>query len=235
MENFFLDRRRGDAPKLAELRGHLHKRIAGRGCLVIGSAPNPVFPVSDGMFRVCVNGSVNSAYKYLSAPPDLTYLNGAIFTDRDAYSAATLEVLRGRDIGDVLIARHTYQEACATLGEINATFGLSMPLSKYDKRVILGEAIGHSLLGRYRFDANVSNGLFMAAVALWGGASKVVLVGFSFNSRHDYCKDKELSARGHVREDTLFLEVVAASRLAVETTSTEIHGNFGIRLAAGSP
>jgi hypothetical protein len=229
MENYYIDRIRSNSAMLLRLKAHCNKDLAGRTCIIIGSAPDPVIPNVENAYKICVNGSVHSAYKYFSSPPDLTYLNGAIFTDRDAYSNATRDVLRGKNIGDVLIARHTFEDALATLKEIDVLFGLNFPISKYDKRIIMAESMGYSLLGNYKFDANVSNGLFMSAVAWWCGASKVVLVGFSFNSRHEYSKDSELSVRGHLQEDATFLDYIASTQLPFFTTSKEIHANFGVK------
>lgn len=230
MENYFIDGFRSDRGKMRELRAYLTHEVAGRRCIVMGSAPDPVVPPLGDSYAICVNGSVYSAYKYWSSPPDLTYLNGAIFNDRDAYSNATLQVLKGRNIGDALIALHTYDLAIGMLREIDVVMKKPFALSKYEKRLILGEALGYSAWGLYPFASNVSNGLFMSAVALWAGAPEVVLVGFSFNSRHAYSEKEELSTRGHIREDALCLDHVAKSGLPFFTTSAEINAGYGIRL-----
>jgi hypothetical protein len=230
MENYLVDRFRADHRILETLKSHLEPKVNKRRCIVMGSAPNPVVPPLENAFSICVNGSVFSAYKHWSTPPDLTYLNGAIFNDGDSYAKATLEVISGKNIGDVVIARHTYALALEMMGKAGMTFGKSFPVSKYDKRIILGEAIGHSIFGTYPFEANVSNGLFMASMALWLGAPEVVLVGFSFNSQHAYSTEKELSTRGHIREDALFLKHAVAAGLPFSTTSPEISKDFGMQL-----
>lgn len=228
MENHYFDRLRADRQKLALLKSHLVPKVNSRRCIVMGSAPNPIVPPMDGAFSICVNGSVFSAYKHWSAAPDLTYLNGAIFNDEDSYANATLEVISGKEIGDVVIARHTFGLASEMMGKADMKFGETFPVSKYDKRVILGEAAGHSILGNYPFDANVSNGIFMAALALWLGAQEVLLVGFSFNSQHAYSTGKELSKRGHIREDALFLKHAVKAGLPLKTSSPEIGKDFGM-------
>lgn len=230
MENHFIDRFRADRPMLEKLRAHLTQRIAGRRCIIMGSAPDPVVPPLDGAFTVCVNGSVYSAYKHWAKAPDLTYLNGAIFNDNDSYSNATLTALSGKHLGDAIIARHSFELALRMMGGSGITYDGAYSFSKYDKRVVLGDAAGHGVFGSYPFEVNVSNGIFMANMALWAGAADAVLVGFSFNSAHAYSTGKELSTRGHIREDSLFLAHIAKSSMPVLTTSVEINERFGIRL-----
>jgi hypothetical protein len=228
MENHFIDRLRADRQRLALLKSHLKPKVNGRRCIVMGSAPNPMVPPLDGAFSICVNGSVFSAYKHWGTAPDLTYLNGAIFNDDDSYANATLEVISGKDIGDAIIARHTFDLALDMMVKADMTFGEAFPVSKYDKRLILGEAAGYSIIGRYPFEANVSNGIFMAALALWLGAPEVLLVGFSFNSQHAYSTGEELSKRGHIREDALFLKHAVKAGMPLKTSSREIAKDFGM-------
>jgi hypothetical protein len=181
----------------------------------------------------CVNGSVHSADKYFHVVPDVTFLNGAIFNDADSYAQATVAVLRDKQLGIVLVSRNAYHCCSTVLQEIGASAKKCYPISKYDKRLIIGEAMGHKWWGAYPIDANVSNGLFMAVVALWAGAAEVILVGFSFNSRHEYTTcNQQLSVRGHLLEDSKFLEYIASGNSPVTTTSLEIHEKFGISLRA---
>ena len=230
MENYYLDRWRSNLTKLQKMRAHSRQRIDSRPCLVIGSAPDPVIPQLDNPFIVCVNGSVHSAYRYCSRPPDLTYLNGALFADENLYSEATRGALRGKNLGDLLIARNAIKQGLATLREIECTHGESHALSKYDKRVILGESFGASSTGIYPLDANVSNGLFMAAYARWCCDSPVVLAGFSMNSRHEYSQNSELSPRGHLIEDRIFFNHIARLDFRIFTTSQTLHEQFGVRI-----
>jgi hypothetical protein len=233
MENFFRDRYFGDLAKLSRLRSVLRETIAGRACIVIGSAPDPIVPVIESACHFCVNGSVHSADKYFHVTPDATFLNGAIFNDADSYAEATVGVLRDKRLGIVLVSRNAYHCCSTVLQEIGASAKECYPISKYDKRLIIGEAMGHKWWGAYPIDANVSNGLFMAVVALWAGAKEVILVGFSFNSRHEYTTaSQQLSVRGHLLEDSKFLEFIAAGQLPFATTSAEIHEKFGITLRA---
>ena len=195
---------------------------------MIGSAPNPVVPVMDDPFVICVNGSVYSANEYWGRSPDLTYLCGAIFNDSDHYAAITKDILSGRLVGDVLIARHVFKKALPVLASERVLHGRSFPLSKYDKRIILGAAVGHSLFGSYHCNSNVSNGLFMVGMALWGGASQVVFSGISFGSRHSYSAGTTLSQRGHLREDQEFLKAAVDLKLPIFATSDEIHAYSGL-------
>lgn len=235
MENYFLDRLRSNGKDLPILRQYLVSEVAGRDCIVIGSAPDPVVPNIKDAYVLCVNGSVHSAYRYISAKPHLTYLNGAIFKNTDDYSNATISVLREKHLGDLLISKYTADLCLQKLDEIQATYGRAFVLSRFDKRVIMGQALGYTSLGRYRHKANVSNGLFMASVALWAKAASVTLVGFSFNNRHEYSKNAELSKRGHVEEDCRFLELMVSGRFPVLTTSQEIHNKFKLVLSEARP
>lgn len=228
MENYLLDRMRSDRRKLNQLRLHLQNKMSGRSCIVMGSAPNPTVPKTSNAYTICVNGSVHSAHKYLGTQADLTFLNGAIFNNTDDYSNATQGVLENKSLGDVLIARNAYELGLETLQKLNTNYKMTLSISKYDKRVILAEACGRSLNGRYKFEANISNGLFMSAVALWSGAASVILAGFSFNSKHDYSEDNELSKRGHLVEDRLYLEHIVKSGLPIFTTEAEIISSFDI-------
>jgi hypothetical protein len=230
MENYHLDRKRASVSELLKLRRHVQNQIGGRDCIVIGSAPTPVVPAMSDPFVLCVNGSVFSANEYWGRNPDLTYLCGAIFNEADAYATRTKDTLRGRSIGDVLIARHAFKKALPMLADEGISHGNSFPLSKYDKRIILGESIGYFLLGGYRCNSNVSNGLFMVGMALWGGASRVVFSGISFGNQHAYSAGTSLSQRGHLHEDQRFLEVTVERNLPVFTTSDEIHARFGVRM-----
>lgn len=225
-----MDRARTSVSELLKLQRHVQSRIGGRDCVVIGSAPNPVVPEMKDPFVICVNGSVFSADEYWGRSPDLTYLCGAIFNDSDHYAVRTKDALRGRTVGDALIARHVFKKALTVLASERVLHGRSFPLSKYDKRIILGEAIGHSLFGGYRCNSNVSNGFFMVGMALWGGASRVVFSGISFGNQHAYSAGTALSQRGHLREDQSFLKVAVDLKLPVFTTSDEIHAYSGLAM-----
>lgn len=231
MENYHRDRYYGDLAALSRLRGVLREAVAGRTTIVIGSAPDPVVPVVQNACHFCVNGSVHSADKYFQVAPDVTFLNGAIFHDADSYAEATVGALRGKSLGTVLVSRNAFHCCAAVLEEMGASAKKCYSVSKYDKRLIIGQALGHSLWGTYPIEANISNGMFMAVVALWAGATDVILVGFSFNSRHEYSKqNQQLSVRGHLREDCKFLEHIVASQLPFATTAKEIHQKFGLTL-----
>lgn len=229
MENYFLDCRRSDRKKLGKLKAHLGNQISSRSCIIMGSAPNPTLPQVEDSLVVCVNGSVHSAQQYLGRSPILTFLNGAIFKNTDTYSNATLRVLEDSALGTLLIARNAYDTAKVTLSELRASYTEAFSVSKYDKRVILAESCGKGFLGTYPFDANVSNGLFVAALALWAGAREAILTGFSFNSKHAYSTDVALSKRGHLEEDRLFLEYIGRSTLPIYTAEKEILESFAIK------
>jgi hypothetical protein len=231
MENYHRDRYHGDLAALSRLRAVLRETVAGRTTIVIGSAPDPVVPAVHNACHLCVNGSVHSADKYFHVIPDATFLNGAIFHDADSYAEATVGALRDKSLGIVLVSRNAYHCCSAVLEEIGASARKCYSVSKYDKRLIIGQSLGHSFFGTYPIEANISNGMFMAVVALWAGAAEVILVGFSFNSRHEYSKQaQQLSVRGHLREDSRFLEYIVASKLPVSTTAPEIHNKFGLAL-----
>lgn len=229
MENHYTDRFRCNRQQLQQLRKHLRSKISGRACIVLGSAPNPTIPKVEDALTICVNGSVNSAQEYMSTTADMTFLNGAIFNDEDTYSNTTLRVLKGKSLGDLLIARNGLERGVAILRDMGTRYDHCFPISKYDKRVIIGESFGRKLLGRYPFDANISNGFFMSVVALWAEASAVILAGFSFNNSHDYSQQAELSKRGHLQEDQLYLKHLAQSQLPVYTTEQTILDSFELK------
>lgn len=228
MENFFLDRLRANPEEFQSARLFFSDQIASKECLIVGSAPGPVFPRAASPYVICVNGSV-AAIDGRYPRPDLTYLNSAIFRDEDGYAHKTRAVLANKHIGHVLVSSDYAQGAADVLLAQNTSFSSSSSLTKYCKRLVLGEVLGHYWHGGYRHHANVSNGVFMAAFALWCGASRVSLVGFSLKAGHSY-SDALISARDHVKEDILFLRRAANVGLPVATTSLELHEATGVPL-----
>jgi hypothetical protein len=220
MENYYTDLMRADLTLKDRIKMHFKGRVQSRRVIVVGSAPDPLFPAIEDACVVCVNGSAYSLARYTGREADISFLNAAIFRDNGAYTSATLTALSGRQIGDVLLNAPSSDSSIALMARHNIKHGAVYPISKYEKRLILTEVLGRKKLGFYRHAANVSNGVFMAAFSLWAGAKDVVLVGFSFlNNFHAY-SPQSLSHRAHINEDALFLKLAAAQKLPISSTQT---------------
>jgi hypothetical protein len=74
----------------------------------------------------------------------------------------------------------------------------------------------------------ISTGIFAATVALWAGASEIVLAGFSLSGGHSYLNGN--TPRNHAAADAAFFLAAARQRVPITTTSDELHSQFGIPL-----
>ncbi|MGF1619152.1 MAG: hypothetical protein ACFCUR_00905 [Rhodomicrobiaceae bacterium] len=231
MENYYFDRMKANLTRFSETKRHFEKLINHRRCLIIGSAPEPVFPGSSSDDCIlCVNGSVYSVYKHLSRGPDITYLNAAFFRDENIYTSKTRAILAGKHIGDALVAWRDHEEGVKMLEQFGVDFGIARLFSKYEKRLILTEVLAHNVIGLYAHRANVSNGILMVAFALACGAREAILIGFSFDHAHAYSPSQQLSPRAHAEEDTLFLRLALSRKLPLTTTSQDLHSRTGLPL-----
>lgn len=218
MENFYIDCKRADNKKLDFMREYFKARMGGRPVWVVGSAPDPIFPSIPSAFNICVNGSGFSLRKYRNLGADLTFLNHAIFRDESNYTKATHLVLENESLGDLILNTQT-GEAKNYLRSRGFRFNEVFIINKYEKRVILGEVLGYDIFGWYRHFANVSNGVFMVAFALWCEASLVTMIGFSLENKHEYSPGTVLSPRDHVNEDMCFLKLAKSRDVSIECTS----------------
>ncbi|MBX9758620.1 MAG: hypothetical protein K2Y29_07560 [Beijerinckiaceae bacterium] len=229
MENFYFDRARCQNGELEAISSVFAPLIARKHCIVVGSAPLPVFPKHDG-YVICVNGSVRAANAHLKVASDLTYLNSAIFRDDDDYARRTRDVLLGTQTHRFLIPIEQKNTVDDLMASLQLNYKTKNLISKYAKRTVMTQLLGHRWNGSYHHRANVSNGVFMVAFALWAGAEKVTMVGFSLQNGHYYNMGSHLSERVHVREDILFLRMAADRNLPISTTSVELHRNVGVKL-----
>lgn len=230
MPNYYRDRLRANIKVLKAIRKRLTSEIAGRRCLVVGSAPNPDFLPYENDYIMCINGSSYSLREHLHRKPDITFLNKYMFMAEDEYSEKTFNVISNSYLGDVLLNNELYSNALTKLESLNATYDHSFPISTRDRRVVLGEVLGYNLWGTYSHFPRVSNGIFMSALALWCGASEAVLIGFSLNSQHAYSTDSQLRSRLNVREDARYLERVVELNLPISTTSRKLANDFRLSL-----
>jgi len=181
--------------------------VANRRCVVVGSAPLPTKHARTDPSEVviCVNGAISS----VSGVPDVWVLNSKP-------SAASLHLTMCRQGANRAVKhvaflrspiRPTEDESLARLRKSGASLESWSVIDKPVKRWL-----EYEICDRQDHSPGVntacSAGIFTAALALWSGASRVRLVGFSWSAGYHYLP-KLQTIRGHVDADQRALRVLA--------------------------
>jgi hypothetical protein len=215
---------------LPRLRAQLAERLQNTRCVVLGSAPRPAIALRrPGDRFLCVNGSGLAARQFGIHEPDLTLVTGYAGSGTSPISKATIEAWKGLRTSDlVLVAAGGGEELIRPLlAEVRFQFDRFTTIDVYERAAIIGEVCGEEL-GIGPYEERISNGIFVAVLAIWAGASEVVLCWFSLQGGHSYVAGP--TPRHHASGDSRFFSLAGKLGAAVTTTSSGIHTAFGIPL-----
>ena len=218
--------RKHPSERLVALRSTLRRQIAGKSCLVLGSAPSATLPADGDYSRcLCVNGSPVVA-KRNRIEVDVTVVVGFTTSMKKDISALTMEKLRGHHSDTVVFvsAGDTFEKGLAGLQRQRFSFHEALEVTAIERAVIVGGVCGQEF-GLGRRDERVSNGVFTIVLALWAGASRVLVSGISLSGGHDYASG---TPRYHVEGDRLCLQELAKKRRDVITTSCDLAKETGL-------
>jgi hypothetical protein len=222
---------RQNSGKLSALKRQLRELFAGRRCLVVGSAPNPVGPVLANIdATVCINGSGWAARKMGVICPELTVISSRVTRPDQAVRAATMSVLNGLQTRHLMLidVDNETDRACKALDAAGLTYENLLLVGPLERAAIVGAVCGAEL-GWGASRDRISNGVFAITLPVWAGAREVVLAGFSLEGGHSYISHG--TKRGHLSADTSFFRIAATLPSRVSTTSHELHDAFAISMA----
>jgi hypothetical protein len=202
-----LSRRRAEDPNL-EAIGPIVAAIAGRRTTVLGSAPLlEDARIDAGDALITVNGSLSSAPDLV---PDVHVLNArkkphVTWTrHRKELNAAMTAQSRGRHVGVLALLMIEDDAEGPTLERLRAqgtTWAevVTVVRSTRDAVVYAAGALDKEI-DRH---LGISAGLFGVCLALYAGAPRVRLEGFSFDAGYAYLPPEAVpvNARGHLRAD----------------------------------
>ncbi|WP_110667979.1 hypothetical protein [Salinicola halophilus] len=220
-----------DRRQLDRLKRWMSDDLVDRNCLILGSAPEPVMPSPRRYSRcVCINGSPWVAARH-GLVPDLTVIAGYTTRVEREVSSQSLERLRGLRTSRLLFvtAGNEFEAGSAVLRERGFESGSSYAADPLMRAAILEDTLRGSDSGLGKRDDRVSNGLFAVVLALWLGARKVTLAGFSLAGGHSYIGEE--TPRFHVDGDVACLKLLAhryGSR--VTTTNPTLAAEIGLQL-----
>lgn len=220
--------RRTPNQNLAELKQKLKQQLSGEKCLIVGSAPGASLPPLHEYSKcLCVNGSPYIANKH-SIPVDLTVLVGFTTSMKKDISSLSMEKLSGIHSQELLFisAGDNIENGISELKSNGFTYDRISEINPLERAAIIGEICGEEL-GLGKRDDRISNGVFTIVLALWAGAEKVIISGFSLQGGHDYAKD---TARYHLNGDTKCLGILARQYSNVTTTSNDLHLSTGLHV-----
>jgi len=217
-----------EADRLALLRGRWRARLEHRRCLIIGSAPGAAAPDLVGIDTViCVNGSPWIARRLGIERPDITVVAGFATLGNNEVRRATTAALRGLSTDELLFveAGMNVQHGRQVLDEVGFAYRHLTSIS-VDERAAIIDAVCGVPLGVGKRDDRISHGIFAAVLAIWGGATDVVLAGFSMAGGHAYIPGE--TVRHHINGDRKFLSLTGGLGCRVSTTASELSTMFGI-------
>lgn len=188
-------------------------RLAGRPVVVLGSADlvDPL-ELEPGEALITVNGSLSSAP---TLEPDVHLINARLGPHvtwnhaRRALNAAMVRQSAGRHVGVLAFlpvqenAEHAQAAALAAQG---TTWGQAVTIVKSTKVLLC-----HRTGALHRDDdrhLGVSAGMLGVILAIWAGAPRVRLEGFSWDAGYAYLAPElvPVNSRGHIRGDRAALE-----------------------------
>lgn len=222
--------------RLKKLRLDLAREFSGRRCIVIGSAPDAaiVSPSADDRV-ICVNASGWLAKRAGIASSTLTVLPGRSLANDNPVRSALAKAIEGLKTDWLLFVEValSQSEAENVLNEAGMDFGRISTIDPLERAAILGEAWREEIaLGPgTKTDDKPSTGIFGASVAIWAGASELVLCGFSLQGGHAYINGE--TPRAHVKGDRQFFSLARRLDCRISTTSEILSREFGIPFVKG--
>lgn len=225
-------RRLRTAGALDPLREEMRAEFFGRRCLVVGSAPDVMLP-ADTAFDciICVNGSSWILNRNGPPhPPEVTVVAGWSTRTNNQVRIETQRIWRGLETRLLLFveAGATADEGRRVLDACGFRYDQFRSIDQLERAVIVGDVCGEEL-GWGKRDDRVSNGIFAAILAIWAGASEVILAGFSSAGGHAYMTED--TPRLHLQGDERFLSLADSLACPCSTTSADLARRFRLRLA----
>lgn len=230
-----VEKLRDDRSQLDSLKRWMAEDLAGQDCLILGSAPEPVMPGARRYSKcVCINGSPWMAARH-GIVPDLTVVAGYTTLVEREVSRQSLGRLRGIGTRRLLFvtAGNEFEAGREVLRRHDFRSDSSHAVDPLIRAAVIEEVLEGSDLGLGKRDDRVSNGIFAVVLALWLGARKVTLAGFSLAGGHSYI-DQE-TPRFHIGGDMACLTMLArryGSR--VTTTNSILATETGLQLEPAS-
>jgi hypothetical protein len=181
--------------------------LRGQACAIVGAAPlrTPRAELEAGERVICVNGSISS----VGSAPDLWLLNSS--ENRSALHLRMLQQAAGREARHVAFLRGskvpTEPASIRHLHRVRCAIGGWSVIDKPIKRWLEESICDRPPRG---VKPACSSGLFAAALALWCGAARVRLIGFSWKAGYHYVTVPRSVRRGHVDADRRALAALEA-------------------------
>lgn len=189
------------------LRDIWQEALQGRPCVVVGSAPGPV-SVASGEAVVVVNGAISS----VSGVPDLWFLSGRSRpvnwgSDRVRWNQVMVSQGTNRHVRCIVwreILAGGVQAMTRRLAEQGTTFdrdvGLSLDWRRTLETTTFPERAHYAGQGGPR-PLGLSMGLLAVVMAVWAGAPRVRMAGFSWRAGYAYLTTGGPIVRGHLQAD----------------------------------
>lgn len=231
-------------------RRRIVKREGGKGCLVslpfdfkghkifaLGSAPDSFPPPAhSGTWQVVtVNGSQAVLERLgLHAAPIMTLMNRSILKSSIASGVAARRVLRGRSTDHLVVMSHESNDKqrliiALRLWWLGYRYRSLTVLDMRQRNQIMAALLGDI----YDESKPPSNGIFLALLALYLGASRILMSGFSL-SRAGHAYNTLDLPRRHLDADALALERIVALGLPIYTNDGRFARESGLPLIAGA-
>lgn len=216
--------------------------LEGQSVLVLGSAPEPQIPPRDEFTRVvCVNGSPFVAHQNGLAP-DVTVFGGYNIRNRanpQALAPHKLKNLAGLSTGALVYCDvgSGSREAKREFARRNVGYTEFASIGRRSRADMVNEVFGGKLTDEDG-EGKVSNGGFAIALALWAGASSLILSGFSLEDGHSSLpsegehNDEQVpqATRRHLDADRLLFTTLAEKCARASTTSERLSAQTGLIL-----
>lgn len=200
------------------LLGTAVSAIRDRRCLVIGTSPQFTNAQHDAC--IVVNGGIGR----VTGKPTLHVVSQHLLVADTISRRHTLEQFRGRHVDVLAISGHLTSAGVDRLRSIE--YG-------WNTMVIIPHGPGGEIVSSVCEECHdkipglggISTGIFSVCLALWLGASEVVMTGFSLSPNgHFYNPD---APRGNIEADSAVLRMLAKHQGArLSTTSDELNTTF---------
>lgn len=212
---------------LLPLQYRLRKLVRGRICLVLGSAPDGIAPAQFDVL-ICINGSAWSAQQLGMPTPDISVVSEYSTLTDNSVRSATRDILENLSSQFVLFINcgKGLARGRPLLGDCGLKFESLQSISNIGRAVIIGDVCGAEL-GLGTRDDRVSNGVFAITLALWAGATEVIVAGISLSGGHSYMQQP--TPRYHLKGDDAFFRL--ARNLPIRTTSPALSQAYGLPLS----
>lgn len=230
-----------DLPRVLDIRSNclkyrnklkkFHQFYKDKRVIVVGSSKEFVAPIwGTEDIIVCINGSSHNAEKMGVYVPHLTMIVSYLTAQVTRQHRVTFELLDGRKTRDLVFVTGTLDldQCVENLKQIDFSYKNRSEITAFELAAAVGTVCGAEL-GMGKMDQRVSTGMVAIALAILGGASEVVLAGFSFTKGHSYMNIA--TERWHLAADIEFLKLCSDKRLRLSTTSKEISRLCNLSLA----